>query len=521
LKIPPPPMNPPGHPLDRWLRRAQGPDRYWLTRFVILRLLGFVYLAAFISLEWQVLPLIGSHGLTPAVDYLARVQSHLGARADGFLNLPSVFWWGCGDQALLIFAWLGVALSAVVTLGYANGLLLAVLWVLYTSYVNIGQEWYSYGWEIQLLETGFLAIFLVPFLDGRPFARRPPSVIVIWLFRWLAFRIMLGAGLIKMRGDSCWRDLTCLYYHYETQPIPNPLSRTFDFFPHWFQRLSVLWNHFTELVAPWFAFGPRLSRHVAGLLLATFQVVLILSGNLSFLNYLTIVPILACFDDSFLARVMPPWLTARAAHAAGEARSSRVYDYAVLAYAAVIVFLSIAPTLNLASGQQVMNGSFDRLHLVNTYGAFGSVGRERREIIFEGTSDEFIGPDTVWRAYEFPYKPGDPLRRPPVIAPLQPRLDWAIWFAAMATPNEYVWTLHFVWKLLHNDPGTLSLLANNPFPGQPPRYIRAQLYRYRFAQPGNPQGAWWTRELLGEWLPPLSADNSLWQETRAQLGWPK
>jgi hypothetical protein len=514
-------MNPHANPVTRWFERVQGPDRYWLTRFLILRLLGFVYLAAFISLEWQVLPLIGSHGLTPAVDYLARVQAHLGSRTAGFLTLPSIFWWGIGDELLRILAWVGVGLSGVVLLGYANGLLLGILWVLYTSYVNIGQEWYSYGWEIQLLETGFLAIFLVPLFDGRPFSRRPPPIAIIWLFRWLAFRIMLGAGLIKMRGDACWRDLTCLYYHYETQPIPNPFSRTFHFFPHWFQRFSVLWNHLIELVAPWFAFGPRLSRHIAGVLMISFQGVLIVSGNLSFLNYLTIVPMLACFDDSLLARLLPRRLAAAAGRADAEPRPSRVHDYAVLVYAAIIVCLSIAPALNLASGQQIMNGSFDRFHLVNTYGAFGSVGRQRQEIIFEGTTDETLGPDTVWKAYEFPFKPGDPMRRPSIIAPLQPRLDWAIWFAAMATPNDYLWTLHFVWKLLHNDPGTLSLLANNPFPQQPPRYIRAQLYRYEFAPPGNPQGAWWQRQLLGEWLPPLSADSSVWDETRQALGWPK
>ena len=514
-------MNPPANPVTRWFERVQGPDRYWLTRFIILRLLGLVYLAAFISLEWQVLPLIGSHGLTPAVDFLDRLQAHLGSRAAGFLELPSIFWWGSGDQALQILAWLGVGVSAVVLLGYANGLLLGLLWVLYTSYVNIGQEWYAYGWEIQLLETGFLAIFLVPLLDGRPFSRRPPPVVIIWLFRWLAFRIMLGAGLIKMRGDSCWRDLTCLYYHYETQPIPNPFSRTFHFFPHWFQRFSVLWNHLIELVTPWFAFGPRLSRHIAGALLVSFQCLLIVSGNLSFLNYLTIVPMLACFDDSMLARLLPRRLVAAAGRANAEPRPGRVHDYAVLVYAAIIVCLSVAPTLNLVSGQQIMNGSFDRFHLVNTYGAFGSVGRVRQEIIFEGTSDETLGPDTVWRAYEFPFKPGDPMRRPSIIAPLQPRLDWAIWFAAMATPNDYLWTLHFVWKLLHNDPGTLSLLANNPFRDRPPRYIRAQLYHYEFAPPGNPQGAWWQRQLVGEWLPPLSENSSVWDETRQALGWPK
>ncbi len=513
-------MNPDPTPFD-WLRRVQGCDTYWLTRFVILRLLGFVYLAAFVSLAWQVLPLLGSQGLLPAADFLARAQAHLGSRTAGFLVLPSVFWWGISDGGLAALAWVGVALSVVVLLGYANGLLLGILWALYTSYVNIGQDWYAYGWEIQLLETGLLAVFLVPFLDGRPFSRRPPPLLILWLCRWLAFRIMLGAGLIKWRGDACWHDLTCLYYHYETQPIPNPLSRTFHFLPHWLQRCGVFWNHVVELVVPWFAFGPRLARHIAGILSVSFQITLILSGNLSFLNYLTIVPMLACFDDSLLARLLPRRLVAASRRGAEEVRPYRFHDIAVFVYAAIIVLLSIAPALNLASGQQVMNGSFDRLHLVNTYGAFGSIGRERQEIVFEGTDDEFVSADSVWKAYEFPYKPGDPMRRPPIIAPLQPRLDWAIWFAAMGTPSDYLWTLHFVWKLLHNDAGTLSLLANNPFPGQPPRFIRAELYRYEFAPPGNPQGAWWHRQLLGEWLPPLASSSPIWAQTREQLGWPK
>ena len=152
-----------------------------------------------------------------------------------------------------------------------------------------------------------------------------------------------------------------------------------------------------------------------------------------------------------------------------------------------------------------MNYSYDPLDLVNTYGAFGTVGRERDEIIFEGTEDPVITGDTKWKEYEFKAKPGDPNRRPPFVAPYQPRIDWQIWFAAMASPGEYPWTLHFVWKLLHNDPGTLSLLANNPFPDAPPHYIRARLYRYRFAPIG--EKAWWKREPIGEWLPALSTDN--------------
>jgi len=245
-------------------------------------------------------------------------------------------------------------------------------------------------------------------------------------------------------------------------------------------------------------------------------VILIVSGNLSFLNYLTIVPMLACFDDSLLSRLLPKALVERARRASENYSPTRTQEILALAFAIVVVALSIAPTLNLLSGQQMMNASFDRLHLVNTYGAFGSVGRERNEIIFEGSED-----GVVWRAYEFPFKPGDPMRRPGLVAPYQPRLDWAIWFAAMSSPNQYPWTLHIIWKLLHNDPGMLTLLANNPFPDKPPRFIRAQLYRYKFAPPGNATGAWWDRELIGQWLSPISVDDRIWVETRRAFGWPK
>ena len=190
---------------------------YWLTRFLILRLLGLVYFVAFLSLAQQVLPLMGADGLLPARLFLERVQTHLGSRLGGFLQIPSLFWLDVSDRVLIIGAWAGTALSLVVLLCFANALLLAVLWGLYMSFVHIGQDWYGYGWEIQLLETGFLAIFLCPLLDPRPFPGRPVPRPVVWLLRWLVFRIMLGAGLIKLRGDPCWRDFTCLYYHYETQ----------------------------------------------------------------------------------------------------------------------------------------------------------------------------------------------------------------------------------------------------------------------------------------------------------------
>jgi hypothetical protein len=481
------------------------PDSWYLTRFLLLRWLGLVYAVAFLITARQIVPLIGEHGLTPAGTWMALVQDRIGSRGQAAFNFPSVFWLGLSDHLLAGLAWAGFGLSLLVLCGYANAIMMALLWALYMSYVHIGQIWYGYGWDILILETGFLAIFLCPLFDPRPFCRRPPPILILWLYRWLGFRVMIGAGLIKLRADPCWRDLTCLYYHYQTQPLPNPLSRYLQFAPHWFQRFSVAWNHFIELLVPWFSFGPRLSRHIAGLLLISFQFILIASGNLAFLNWLTIVPFIACLDDTLLRRIMPPFIVRRALGAAAEPRPHMGYTVASACVALLVASMSVLPVANLFSSSQIMNGSFEPFDLVNTYGAFGSVGRERREIVFEGTQDDLITAHTQWKEYEFPYKPGDPMRRPPIITPYYARLDWQIWFAAMADPQDYPWTYHFVWKLLHNDPGTLSLLANNPFPDAPPHYIRARLYTYEFAPPGDP--AWWHRTLLGDWLPPLSTSD--------------
>ena len=499
--------------------RTEKAPSYWLTHFVILLLMGLVYFVAFLVAARQIIPLIGQGGLLPAGTFLHRVEGHFGSRLAGFLHLPSLFWFDPSDRFIAAAAWVGVGLSLVVLAGYANGILMVLLWALYLSFVHVGQDWYSYGWEIQLLETGFLAIFLCPLLDGRPFPRRPPPTALIWLFRWLAFRIMFGAGLIKIRGDACWRDLTCLYHHYETQPIPNPLSWWLHWRPHWFHQFGVLWNHFIELIVPWFAFWPRLGGHVAGGLLVSFQVVLILSGNLSFLNWLTIVPMLACFDDSLMRRVVLKPLANRAASAAAAAQPSPVHNALAAGLVVVVALLSLNPVANMLSPNQIMNTSFNQLHLVNTYGAFGSVGRERHEIVFEGTADAVVNERTQWKPYEFKCKPGDPMRRPCIVSPYHHRLDWQIWFAAMSVPEQYPWTVHFVWKLLRNDIGTLGLLASNPFPNQPPRYIRAELFRYEFAPPGNSEGAWWKRTPLGLWLPPLSADSPELRRFLDAHGW--
>ncbi len=500
----------------KWLNPKQKPE-YFITRFVLLRLLGFVYFFAFLSLATQVIPLIGENGLLPAKNFLETFR--FDSKLDAFFNLPTIFWFKISDNMLLILSWFGVLLSFVVMIGFANVPIMVVLWFLYMSFVHIGQLFYGYGWEIQLLETGFLAVFLCPLLDMKPFPKTAPPKAVIWLFRWLAFRIYLGAGLIKIRADSCWRDLTCLYYHYETQPIPNPLSPYFHFMPKWFHKLGVLWNHFVELVVPWFAFYPQIARYIAGILMISFQFILILSGNLSFLNWITIVPIIACFDDNFFRKIMPKWIINKAEFATAHKRFYKPQKFIAWALVILIVWLSIPVVQNLLSSRQIMNTSFNQWNLVNTYGAFGSVGKMRGELVIEGTNDNIITQETKWKAYEFKAKPTDPYRKLPIIAPYQPRIDWQIWFAAMQRPEHNPWLIHLIWKLLDNDKDALSLLANNPFPDKPPKYIKVDYYIYKFAPLDDKSGAVWTREYIGQWLPPLSREIQGLGEYINAYGW--
>jgi hypothetical protein len=372
-------------------------------------------------------------------------------------------------------------------------LLWAVLWALYLSIVNVGQVWYGFGWESLLLETGFLAVFL-----GN--ASTAPPTLVLWLLCWLLFRVEFGAGLIKLRGDRCWRDLTCLRYHHETQPMPGPLSWFFHRLPDPLHRVEVAANHFAQLVAPVLLFAPRPVASVAAAVVVVTQLWLVTSGNFAWLNWLTIVLALSVVDfrlaEGLLPVPAPPPL----------AGPPLWYTVVVVAVTALVVALSYGPARNLVSRRQLMNFSFDPLHLVNTYGAFGSISRDRYEMAIEGTESTDITPDTTWSEYEFKGKPGDPRRLPPQVAPYHLRLDWMMWFAGLSPSYAEPWLLPLLRKLLTGDRAVLGLLRRNPFPESPPAYVRARLYRYRFtdARQRRETGAWWQRSLVGEYVRPVS-----------------
>jgi len=477
---------------------------YSLTRFVMLRLVGLTYLCAFGVFLQQGLPLIGEHGLLPASAFLPQTT---------FFEAPTLFrLLGTSDGALLAVGAVGFVLALLVLLGCTNAGVMALLWVLYLSVDRIGQTFWGFGWESQLLETGFLSIFFCPLTSVTPFPKRPAPLAVVFLYRWLAFRLFLGAGLIKLRGDPCWLELTCLDFHFETQPIPSPLTPFFHFLPGWAHKAGVLFNHVAELIAPWGFFGPRPARIICGLIAIAFQLTLIASGNLSFLNWLSLIPLIACLDDGLLQHFFPGRLTAPLALAEREP-SDLKHRWAAGVLTAVVAVLSLQVVANLLSKHQHMNRTYDPFSLVNTYGAFGSVGRERDELVIEGSGDG----GATWRAYELKCKPGDPDRRPCWMSPFHFRLDWQVWFAAMSSAEDEPWMVHFVWKLLHHDEGARSLLANDPFPAAPPGLIRVRLFRYRLKRYG--EGGWWSREEKGEWLHAVSKDTPELRDFIAAYGW--
>ena len=466
---------------------------------------GLVLLIAFLNAVNQFKPLLGEHGLLPVPQFVKQVP---------FRSTPSLFFFVPKDGAFTAAAWLGVLLSCIVLAGlserystWLSMLVWALLWVLYISFVNVGQAFYAFGWESILLEACFYAIFL----GAR--TSHPPAV-VIWLFRWLLFRVMFGAGLIKLRGDPCWRDFTCLNDYYETQPMPNPLSWFFHVAPPWTHHAGVGVNHFVEVLVPFAFFLPQPVSAIAGAITIVFQAMIFASGNLSWLNLLTIVLAFSTFDDRAWSRIL------RVPRPVAEAAPIPLRA-AAWSLGALVVVLSVQPVRNMLSANQIMNTVYNRFHLVGTYGAFGSITRPRYEVVVEGTDDAVVTAATTWREYEFKGKPGALGYRPPQIAPYHLRLDWLMWFAALSGPRQEPWFIHFVGKLLEGDRATLQLLRINPFPDKPPHYVRALLYEYRFTTPAGhaASGLWWRRELVASYFPAVSLDAGPFREMLQEQGW--
>jgi len=484
------------------------------ANWVFLRVLGLVYVAAFWSLAAQVTGLIGANGILPAHAYMDGARAFVAAEhvgIDRYRLLPTLCWIDASDGFLRALCFAGVVLGGLLAIGVLPSLALPLLWLDYLSLSAVAREFLSYQWDALLLEAGFLAIFVAPIVVRERW-RAPvaPPRIGVWLMLWLLFRLIFGSGIVKLAsGDPTWRNLTAMTFHYETQPIPTPVAWYAHQLPLWMHQASTAATLAIELVAPFFVVGPRGLRRTAFALLVGHQVLIAVTGNYAFFNLLA---------GALCAYVLidgdPSWKSYGGSVDAERVAPSgvaRVRNWLLVAAAIVIVpvsatmfFARLCVALPIYPLVAPLADAIEPFRSVNTYGLFAVMTTTRPEIVVEGSND-----GATWQPYEFAYKAGDVSRRPPWVAPHQPRLDWQMWFAALGDAGSAPWFQRFCRQLLAGSPDVVRLLARNPFGDRPPRYLRAILYRYHFARPDeHRRGIWWTRERLGDYLPVMSGQTA-------------
>jgi hypothetical protein len=473
-----------------------------LSVWLFLRVLGVIYFAAFLSLAFQIKGLIGSRGILPAIEFIARRKRFGFGR---FHHDPTLFWFNSSDTFLVALACLGVVFSGLLVIGFAPFPLLIILWIFYLSLFTVCRIFLGYQWDVLLLETGFLAIFLAPLQWAPhfpPTSASPP--IILWLLWWLLFRLMFSSGLVKLNsGDRVWRNLTALCIHYETQPLPTSLAWHAHQLPVRFHQVSTAVMFAIELGAPFLILGPPWARTTAAVLFIVLMILIQLTGNYAFFNLLGIALSILLLDDRTLAVVFR-WFSI-------DVLSLKLIpcppftDWMTLAVALLFLSLSVLPIVRLFQARVNWPGwlqsffeFFEPFRFVNSYGLFSVMTIERPEIIVEGSDDA-----NTWQAYEFKWKPGNVKRPPRFIAPHQPRLDWQMWFAALGFYHNHPWLHSFLIRLLEGSPSVLSLLETNPFPDKPPRYVRCIIYDYRFTSRAERRAtqAYWKAERRGIYCP--------------------
>ncbi|HTV61884.1 MAG TPA: lipase maturation factor family protein [Verrucomicrobiae bacterium] len=497
-----------------WGRHVEQANYFW-TRWIFLRAMGVIYLIAFLSLWLQINGLIGHDGILPARQLMSAAAQQCDAQGigmDRFRQLPTFCWFGSSDGFLQFQCVAGTVLAAVLILGIAPAPCLALLWILYLSLMSVSGVFLDYQWDNLLLEAGFVSIFFAPLKLLPKLSREeaPPSKIVLWLLRLLLFKLMFSSGCVKLAsGDPAWRHLTALTYHYWTQPLPTWIAWFASQSPLWFLKLSCAVMFVIELGAPFLIFAPRRLRFIGGGAIALLQILIALTGNYCFFNWLTLALCLLLLDDFVFGKFLPDKVRMRPTlstpHGSRKIRWPRaaIISFGVL-YIAISLFQIVAifgvNTILLypvaAVGEWIAP-----FRTINNYGLFAVMTTERHEIIVEGSND-----GTNWLSYEFKYKPGDVKKPPAFVAPYQPRLDWQMWFAALGDYQQNPWFGNFCLRLLQGSPQVLALMEKNPFPDKPPRYLRAELYDYHFTDYAERRttGAWWKRTQIGEYLPPVS-----------------
>ena len=477
---------------------------------LFLRSVGLCYLVAFVSLWVQVDGLVGSRGILPIGEFLDYVRRNVGAGR--FALLPTLCWLDSSDGFLHFLCGSGMLAALAVVAGLLPAAALLVCWVFYLSLCVAGQVFLEFQWDALLLEAGLLALLSAPLCLRLRRAQRPPPPVALWLQRWLLFRLMFSSGFVKLSsGDASWWSLTALRRHYETQPLPPWTAWFMHQLPPWFQTASCAVMFVIELIVPFFIFGPRRLRLAAFWAFVGFQAAIAATGNYAFFNMLAAALALTLIDDDSFperwrrlwpapAEVSPPrrW-------AVWPAWALAPFVAVIGAVSAVLMWNMVLRPASWPAPVVSLVRAVAPFRSVNGYGLFAVMTIERPEIVLEGSDD-----GEEWKPYAFPWKPGDPTRRPRFVAPHQPRLDWQMWFAALQGYGESPWLEGLEARVLEGSPPVLRLFSGNPFPDHPPRYLRTMLYDYRFTDFAERRatGAWWRREARGPFGPVLSKPRS-------------
>jgi lipase maturation factor 1 len=487
------------------LRRRPESD-HLLIRSLFLRALGFVYFCAFASLWIQVSGLAGQHGILPVAEFLRDAAEQL-TGVQKYYQIPTLCWISPSDASLLAQCAFGTLFSLILMAGFLPAFIVPALWVLWLSLTTACRDFLGFQWENLLLESGLLAIFFAPPTLSLKSSRRP-SMFVIWLFRWLLFRLMFLSGMVKLlSGDSSWRDFTALSFHYQTQPLPTLFGWYAHDLPLSFHRIETGVMYVIELAVPFLIFAGRRGRITGAILIVLLQMGIAITGNHCYFNLLTIILCVLLCDDKIVSRLLPG-IGRPISPPSATTPVVRIRRATLITAGTIVLLVSVAetatalqfvrrwptPIAELIQGVQPFRS-------INNYGLFAVMTKTRPEIIIEGSDD-----GQNWLAYEFRYKPGQLKRRLRFVAPHQPRLDWQMWFAALSSYQQNPWFVNFCIRLLEGQAEVLKLLRDNPFPKKPPKYLRAVLYRYEFTTPEarRTSGEWWMREYLGNYFGPVT-----------------
>jgi hypothetical protein len=457
-------------------------ELYTIAAHLVPRALGAIYFVVFLPFLFQIRGLIGKNGILPVADFLGRIRLFCGKKS--YVVAPTLFWISCSDAALLTVVALGMLCSLLLVFGFAPSLMLFLLYFLYLSIISVGQDFLSFGWELFLQEITLNCFFLS--------LTREPNLLVWISCNLLLFRFHFQAGAVKLQSkDIHWKDLSAIWYHYQSQPLPNTTAWYVYKLPLWFHKLSTLFMFIAELVVPFAIFFTEDMRLCTFVVLAGLQLMIWATGNFSYLNHLTLVLCLILVSNSVFEHI-------------GISSVNQGEDHWFLWVVGVLLItLQLIRLYDHFRPKKVFRALFAILspfHIVNRYGIFAVMTCTRYEIVIEGSHD-----GVVWKEYLFRYKPSEIDRRPRRISPYQPRLDWQAWFLPFTSFAREPWFQSFLVHLLKGTKEVAILLRHNPFADTPPRFVRALCYIYEYTsfEEKKKSGNWWKRRLVGRYSPEL------------------